>query len=58
MYCNIICAEATVPNESSRTVGELKYSKGLYIFSYCITIDYKVGYPDNNFVGVFDILPW
>ena len=58
VYCNIMCTEATVPNDSFRTVWAIKWKKDLYIFSYCITIDYKFGYPENDFVGVFDILPW
>ena len=58
VYCIIICPEATVPNESYRTVWALKLKKGLYIFIYCITIDCKVGHPDNTFSMLFDILPW
>ena len=58
VYCNIMCVEATVSNESSRTVRALKSRKGLYIFSYCILFYCKVVHPDNTFVLVFDIFPW
>ena len=56
VYCNIMCAETTVPNESDRTVQAIKSKKGIYLFIYGIAKYCKVGHPETTFVLLWEVI--